>query len=1476
MSDYFATAFIRVKADSKKFREDLDTLKRSVQEKTIIRIPVKANPAGFKADLQKAVTKTPISIPVTPDTKGFRTALIKQLSGMAPVPVKVVPAAVASQVSEAARKAAIAADPAASKAAASADRQAAAEQRLAGVQAQLLEVQLLLDAATQEGLTAEQQKVRLQEALAASTKLSASGAKELAAAYEAEAAGIISTLGPLRERAALQRLEIESLIARGASVGASQATTEAATTEAQNARKAVLTQLQQAELRYAAAISEGLSVEQQRVRLETALADAKRADTVATKQLAIAHAEGNAELFASLGPLQARAAALVANAEGALLNVEAEETRVAVTQQAAAVQERANKAIGVNVGLIKSRADLAALDNELSAVAAELKTLQARAEETENAALQRNIIQLERRIAAQQAAIASQRKLIQSEKEAAAAHELAARGAGATGLAALGARGATLAASAEFLVGAAAATAFFKAVSSAANLETQLNVFQATAGATADEMERVSETAKELGADITLPAVGAGDAAEAMTELAKAGLSVTDSIDGARGVLQLATAASIDNAQATEIAASGLNAFGLAGTQAIHVADLLTGAAIESQGTIADMGVALQQSAAAARQAGLSIEDTVALLTLLARNGLKGSDAGTSLRTALIRLLNPTKKAQEELDKLNVRLRDSTGAVRAEVFSDLGVALDRLSVKQRNAALATIFGQDAFRAASIFAREGATGLDRMREATDQQGLAAQIAGARTKGFAGQVEALKNAAETLGIEFGQATIPLLTTVVETASEGVGIIQRLARAFDDLEKSLPGEGSQGGPKSGVEGFFAGLKDTLLTSGGDVIKEFDAALTLIQKRPVGEAFDFGKTPLQTLNSVNAELAKTIDNADELGDALARAGRGGSGPVGNVVETLREMRAQILGNTEEAAHLRARIDDVIRLAVALGRAPTPVELEVFFEKGQVDAEIQRFEATMADLNPQIKGDILLTPNIDEAKVVADKAADEAFNAFERVFGHAPPIDFTSIFSNAEKDAGDAGEKAGRAFSVSFDDALAIAAASGVGLSGQLAKARRLRDNSQRFFERIQAEVASGERPEGDPLLGKAAQELEKRKAAVEALENEIDQNAKDASDKVVKARNEADQKILDAFEAQTRAASNALLRAGSTPGLQDDIKRQRAFRDLIKRQLDEAEKTLKDAKTRAQVVGQLTTDLINANQRLAELNKQLQDSLQEAFEIRVDIARATGNVTRLRKLFAERLRQLKAALADAKEGTLAALELQQQIIQTQQAAFDAINESFELDIEFATITGNKAKELKAREAFIEQLRREQAQYKKGSLEWKRLRNEIEQQKKEIEDVRKARKDLFAEMTFNFLEAQAGFAANLLGNLLPLGAIAGTVGRTGSTLTGPATGGGAGATPGGPFELPREQQSGLTMPNPKFRPGGGPGAAVKESQRLAQAEATGGFTAAQAARLLALTQQMVHLLSHIDQKAKHPESRRAQSTNNAALDIHK
>ncbi len=326
------------------------------------------------------------------------------------------------------------------------------------------------------------------------------------------------------------------------------------------------------------------------------------------------------------------------------------------------------------------------------------------------------------------------------------------------------------------------------AVKSAATLEQELNVFQQVSGATAAQMQQVREQARALGADIRLPAVSSADAAQTMTELAKAGLSVDDVLKGTKGTLELATAANIDFATSSELAANALNAFQLPGTDATKVADLLAGAANAAQGDISDFGIGLAQSAAVAHQAGISLSETVTFLTELAKAGIQGSDAGTSLRVALLRLIAPTNQARKIFHELGIELTDANGNVRTDVFEQLRVSMERVEPATRNAALATIFGTDAVRAAAIFVRDGAKGHEQLAQQVGRSGQAAETAAARTKGLAGQVGALSSNVQTLGTDLGTTTLPLLSGLVFGLNETVTAADKAVISIGDLKHRL----------------------------------------------------------------------------------------------------------------------------------------------------------------------------------------------------------------------------------------------------------------------------------------------------------------------------------------------------------------------------------------------------------------------------------------------------------------------------------------------------------------------------------------------------------------------------------------------------------------------------------------------------------------------------------------------------------------
>lgn len=368
------------------------------------------------------------------------------------------------------------------------------------------------------------------------------------------------------------------------------------------------------------------------------------------------------------------------------------------------------------------------------------------------------------------------------------------RGAAASALSLTGLRGATLASTGPFLAGAVAVTGFAKAVQSSAQLETSLNTFRVTAGATAEQMERIGEVSRELGTDLTLPGVTAQSAADALAQLSRAGLTVEDSVAGVRGTLQLATAAAIDNEQAVTLVANALNAFALTGREAGRIADLFAAASKETQGDIVDVGLAFQQSAAAAAQAGLTVEDTIALLTELGRAGLRGSDAGTSLRVAILRLIAPTKVAKEALEGLNIEIRDQQGNLRPEAFAEITEQLRQMTKAQQDATLALIFGQDAFRAAAILGRAGARGFRETQQAVQETGAAAELASARTQGLAGAFENLKNQGSGLAITIGDLAKGPITGVVNVLASMTSSFNATLGAATSVFGSIRGDADE----------------------------------------------------------------------------------------------------------------------------------------------------------------------------------------------------------------------------------------------------------------------------------------------------------------------------------------------------------------------------------------------------------------------------------------------------------------------------------------------------------------------------------------------------------------------------------------------------------------------------------------------------------------------------------------------------------
>ena len=389
--------------------------------------------------------------------------------------------------------------------------------------------------------------------------------------------------------------------------------------------------------------------------------------------------------------------------------------------------------------------------------------------------------------------------------------------------------------SAMKLVGAGALAAGVASVKMAGDYEQGLNIFKSVSGATAQQMAMVAAKARELGQDASLPGVSARDAANAMTELSKAGLSVNDTLAASKGVMSLAKAGQIDVADAATIAAQALNAFKLKGSDAGKVADVLANGANASATDIRGLSLGLQQSAAVASQFGVSLEDTVTTLGLFANRGMQGSDAGTSLKTMLISLANPSKKAANLMHQLGINAYDASGKFvgMRQLAQNLQNGLKGLSEEQKQQALATIFGTDAFRAAAFLADSAGKSYDDMSKAVGRSGAAMDLAKAQNSGFNGALDNLKSTLETVGTDIGMKLLPPLTKIIKELANS-GVIEAFGAALTALTPIISYVASLfiALKINQVIGWFGGLFVKVKEAGG----AFQYLAGVISKNPIG----------------------------------------------------------------------------------------------------------------------------------------------------------------------------------------------------------------------------------------------------------------------------------------------------------------------------------------------------------------------------------------------------------------------------------------------------------------------------------------------------------------------------------------------------------------------------------------------------------------------------------------------------------------
>ncbi|HEN0553869.1 TPA: phage tail tape measure protein [Streptococcus agalactiae] len=311
------------------------------------------------------------------------------------------------------------------------------------------------------------------------------------------------------------------------------------------------------------------------------------------------------------------------------------------------------------------------------------------------------------------------------------------------------------------------------------DFESQMNRVKAISGATGADFEKLRKQAIDLGASSVF---SAKEVAQGQEMMASAGFNANQILAASPGVMSLAAASGGDLALASEAAATAVNMFSLNASEATHVADVFAKAAADTNSEVADMAEALKYAGPVAGAMKISMEETAAAIGIMSNAGIKGSQAGTTLRTAITRLAKPTDQMQAVIDGLGLSFFDANGKMRSltEITGQLRDKMSGLTDQQKSAALSILFGKESLSGMLALVNSAPGQLAKLTEGLkNSKGAADKMANTMNSGLKGAIEQLKGSLETAGITIGGILNPMLQ----------GIIGKIQAVIDWFNKLSP---------------------------------------------------------------------------------------------------------------------------------------------------------------------------------------------------------------------------------------------------------------------------------------------------------------------------------------------------------------------------------------------------------------------------------------------------------------------------------------------------------------------------------------------------------------------------------------------------------------------------------------------------------------------------------------------------------------
>lgn len=317
------------------------------------------------------------------------------------------------------------------------------------------------------------------------------------------------------------------------------------------------------------------------------------------------------------------------------------------------------------------------------------------------------------------------------------------------------------------------------AVKTAADFDSAMSKVAAVSGATGADLDKLRDKAREMGSKTKF---SASEAAEAMNYMAMAGWKTEDMLSGIEGVMNLAAASGEDLATTSDIVTDALTAFGLSAQDSGHFADILAAASSNANTNVSMMGETFKYCAPIAGALGFSAEDTAEAIGLMANAGIKGSQAGTALRTIMNNLSGDVKICGSSIGEVTVATTNADGSMRdlRDILADCRTAFAGLTESEKAQAAESLVGKNAMSGFLALMNAGEGDINKLSSAIDNyDGCAAGMAETMNNNLEGQLTILKSQLQELAISFGEMLMPAIRTIV-------GWIQKLVDWLNSMDE------------------------------------------------------------------------------------------------------------------------------------------------------------------------------------------------------------------------------------------------------------------------------------------------------------------------------------------------------------------------------------------------------------------------------------------------------------------------------------------------------------------------------------------------------------------------------------------------------------------------------------------------------------------------------------------------------------------